>query len=156
MSNTRKYASPRFVISRRRCFSPLECCLGTSPNPAANWRSFRNIFPSATPGLVTEGANHSCPIVRASGCFQANDASWNASEKVRYLTSPQPLFQNCPTACICSVYLENVLGCIQTNHLQGHSMAPPQPSDFNCSQGAGSIPSGQGHRGCGAQPSVPI
>src|SRR5207248_3534435 len=47
INSMRKYGSPRLVIPKCRCLSPLECCLGTSPTHAANCRPLWKVRPSA-------------------------------------------------------------------------------------------------------------
>lgn len=42
----RRYESPRLLIPNSRVFPPLECCLGTKPNQAANCRPFLKVLPS--------------------------------------------------------------------------------------------------------------
>ena len=40
IKSVRRYRSPRLLIPNNRDFPPLDRCLGTKPNQAANWRPF--------------------------------------------------------------------------------------------------------------------
>jgi hypothetical protein len=76
--------------------------------------------------LVPERFEFPCPVKRARACFHDNDTGRNPGHDIKQLIAHHAPFQNSATIPIDAVQLENLLGDIDTNHMDGHWASPSQ------------------------------